>query len=61
MKKKKEDTKYRYDVYLEEAKRENQARDRELVRTGQRTKESMFFISREIVALCTVKHRTKEF
>lgn len=42
-------------------KRAQQARDRMLVRTGQRTQESMFFIPPEIVRASTFRHRSHEF
>ncbi|WP_146242698.1 hypothetical protein [Paraburkholderia silvatlantica] len=42
-------------------KRAQQARDRMLVRTGQRTQESMFFIPPEIVRVSTFLHRSHEF
>lgn len=42
-------------------KRAQQARDRMLVRTGQRTQESMFFIAPEIVRASTFRHRSQEF
>lgn len=42
-------------------KRAQQARDRMLVRTGQRAQESMFFIPPEIVRASTFRHRSHEF
>ncbi len=55
------DTKYVKDEQLEAAKREHQERSRELVRSGARTQESMFFIPPEIAKTIIVTHRTKEF
>jgi hypothetical protein len=49
------------DVQLEAAKRERQARSRALVRSGERTQESMFFISVEIVRTLKITHRSTEF
>lgn len=42
-------------------KRAQQSRARMLVRTGQRTQESMFFISPEIVRSSTFRHRSHEY
>ena len=49
------------DEYLEAAKREYQERSRELVRSGARTHESMFFIAPSIVKTLKIRHRTTEF
>ena len=49
------------DEQLEAAKRERQARSRALVRSGERTQESMFFISVEIVRTLKFIHRSTEF
>ncbi|MFD0912718.1 hypothetical protein [Methylophilus luteus] len=38
-------------------KHEQQARDRQLVKDGVRTQESMFLIPREVVKNSTVRHR----
>lgn len=38
-------------------KREGQKRSRELVRSGERTQESMFLIPREIAKASKVRHR----
>ena len=49
------------DEQLEAAKREGQARSRALVRSGERTQESMFFIPVEVVKLLKITHRSDEF
>jgi CRISPR/Cas system-associated endoribonuclease Cas2 len=49
------------DVQLEAAKRERQARSRALVRSGERTQESMFFIPVEIARTLKIIHRSTEF
>lgn len=49
------------DEQLDAAKREHQARSRALVRSGERTQESMFFISVEIVRSLKIIHRSTEF
>ena len=55
------DTKFVRDVQLEAAKRERQARSRVLVRSGERTQESMFFIPAEIARTLKIIHRSDEF
>jgi len=42
-------------------KRARQERFRELVRTGQRTQESGFFIAPAIARTLKVRHRTEDF
>lgn len=49
------------DEQLEAAKRERQARSRALVRSGERTQESMFFIPVEIARTLKIIHRSTEF
>ncbi len=49
------------DEQLEAAKRERQARSRALVRSGERTQESMFFIPVEVVRTLKITHRSTEF
>ena len=49
------------DVQLHKAKREQQERSRALVRSGIRTQESMFFISKNIAKSLKVRHRTVDF
>jgi len=49
------------DEVLAAEKRERQERSRALVRSGQRSQESMFFISREIAKTLKVYRRTDEF
>lgn len=44
-----------------QAKRARQKRSRELVESGQRTLESMFFIPREIARTLVLKRRTDDF
>jgi len=49
-------------TFIEEAeawrqKRERQARDRQLVKDGIRTQESMFLIPREVAKASKVRHR----
>lgn len=46
---------------LMQAKRARQKRSRELVESGQRTLESMFLISPEIVRKAAFKRRTDDF
>lgn len=46
-----------HDEPLETAKRERQKRSRELVKSGERTQESMFLISPEAAKKCKVRHR----
>lgn len=43
------------------AKRADQARSRELVRTGQATQDSMIFIPRDVIKAATFRRRTDEF
>lgn len=50
-----------YDAILRAAKDEGQARCRELIRSGKRTQESMFMLSRETVKKMTFTRRTDEF
>lgn len=49
------------DEILEAAKRESQECSRELVRSGERTQESMFLISPAIVKTLKIRRRTTEF
>jgi hypothetical protein len=49
------------DEQLDAAKREYQARSRALVRSGERTQESMFFIPVEVVRTLKIIHRSTEF
>ncbi|CAM2158994.1 conserved protein of unknown function (plasmid) [Pararobbsia alpina] len=49
------------DPVLEAAKRAYQERSRELVRTGQRSQESLYFISPAIVRTIKVHHNSTEF
>lgn len=49
------------DEILEAAKRDYQEASREKVRSGQRTQESLFFISPSIVKKMRFEHRTEEF
>lgn len=49
------------DEQLEAVKKEQQALSRELVRSGLRTQESMFFISRSIAKTIKIRHRTSEY
>ena len=51
------DDEYRDDI-LRAAKDAGQARCRALMRSGERTQESMFFVSRETVKKMTVRHRS---
>lgn len=51
---------YRDDI-LRAAKDEGQARSRALVRSGERTQESMVFISKETVKKMKFERRTDEF
>ena len=57
---KQQDDEYRDDI-LRAAKDEGQARCRELIRSGKRTQESMFLLSRETVKKMTFVRRTDEF
>ena len=50
-----------YDEILRAAKDEGQARCRAQMRSGERTQESMVFISRETVKKMTFVRRTDEF
>ncbi|MFM0114955.1 hypothetical protein [Paraburkholderia nemoris] len=43
------------------AKRAQQARDRELVRTGRCSQESMLFIAPEYIRQATIRRRSSEF
>ena len=54
-------TKFVRDEQLEAAKRERQARSRALVRSGERTQESMFLISPQIARSLKIRHRSDEF
>lgn len=49
------------DVALEAAKREYQDKSRALVRSGERTQESMFLISPALAKAATVRHRVLSF
>lgn len=49
------------DETLEAAKRDQQRRSRELVRTGDRLQESMFLINPSIVKTLIIRHRSVEF
>ncbi|MFM0258431.1 hypothetical protein [Paraburkholderia sediminicola] len=49
------------DEFLEAAKRDRQARSRELVRSGERTQESMYLIAPAIVRTFKVRHNTGGF
>ncbi len=49
------------DEVLAAEKRERQERSRGLVRSGQRTQKSMFFIPRETAKTLKVYRRTDEF
>ena len=53
--------KHTKDKQLEAAKREQQALSRQLVRSGARTQESMFFISPDIARSLKIRHRSDEF
>lgn len=46
---------------LDELKRRLQERDREQVRSGQRTQRDLFFFSPETIRRATVHHRSIEF
>ncbi|MCL4469921.1 MAG: hypothetical protein M1547_02020 [Gammaproteobacteria bacterium] len=46
------------DEILEAAKRGSQERSRALVRSGERTQESMFLIAPSIVTTLKIRHRT---
>ena len=50
-----------HDAILRAAKDEGQARCREQMRSGERTQESMFFVSSETVKKMTFIRRTDEF
>ena len=49
------------DVALEAAKREYQEKSRALVRSGERSQESMYFIAPALVKAATVRHRVLSF
>lgn len=49
------------DKALAAAKREQQARSRALVESGQRSQESMFFISPALAKSAIVQHRVLSF
>ena len=55
------DSKFVRDEQLEAAKRESQERSRALVRSGERTQESMFFIPVEVARTLKIIHRSDEF